>query len=86
MKILGGQFRLLIGAILLLPRLALAQADALPSWNDGAAKQAYQGVQQQWDQLNQTMNQALQGMGTGVQTAHDNFTAAEQRNTSVWST
>src|SRR5438132_5109817 len=40
MKILGGQFRLLIGAILLLPRLALAQADALPSWNDGAAKQA----------------------------------------------
>ena len=40
MKILGAQFRLLIGAILLLPRLALAQADALPSWNDGAAKQA----------------------------------------------
>ena len=32
--------RFLVGVVLLLPKLALGQIDPLPSWNDGAAKQA----------------------------------------------
>jgi phosphoserine phosphatase len=40
MIILGLRSRLLIGVILLCPRLAYAQTDPLASWNDGAAKQA----------------------------------------------
>src|SRR5262245_37913041 len=34
------QFRLLIIAVLLLPRLVLAQTDPLPSWNEGPAKKS----------------------------------------------
>ena len=55
----------------------------LPTW-DGAAKVAYQGVQQAWNQLNQTLNDGLDNMGTGVQNAHDTFVQAEQANTNIW--
>ena len=55
----------------------------LPTW-DGSAKVAYQGVQQAWNQLNQTLNEGLDGMGTGVQNAHDTFVQAEQANTNIW--
>jgi len=56
----------------------------LPNWT-GEARDAYQGVQQQWDQLNQTLNQGLQGIGTGVDTARTNFQQAEKQNRSLWS-
>lgn len=39
MKIFTAPFRFIL-AVIPLPTLAFAQADALPSWNDGPAKQA----------------------------------------------
>jgi WXG100 family type VII secretion target len=55
----------------------------LPNWT-GEARDAYYGVQQQWNQLNQTLAQGLQGMGTGVDTARANFQQAEKANRSMW--
>jgi 6 kDa early secretory antigenic target len=55
----------------------------LPTW-DGEARNAYLALQTQWNQLNQLLNDNLRGMGTGVDTAHDNFVRAETTNVSGW--
>lgn len=54
-----------------------------PTW-DGSAKEAYLTVQQNWNRINQDLNQALQQMGTGVDTANQNFQSAENANTRGW--
>jgi WXG100 family type VII secretion target len=55
----------------------------LPTW-DGTARDTYHTVQQRWNTLNQELAQALQQMGTGVDTANSNFKSAESANTSGW--
>src|SRR5258708_23251621 len=51
----------------------------LPTW-DGAARDAYLAVQQNWNTLSTEMQTALQQMGKGVTTANQNFQKAEQAN------
>ncbi|MBO0728086.1 MAG: WXG100 family type VII secretion target [Acidimicrobiaceae bacterium] len=53
------------------------------SW-DGASKDAYLSVQQDWNRVSSSLNQALQQMGTGVDTANSNFQQAENANTTGW--
>jgi WXG100 family type VII secretion target len=61
-----------------------AQVNQLaPTW-DGSSKEAYLAVQSNWNNVNQALNQALQQMGTGVDTANTNFQSAETTNTSGW--
>jgi early secretory antigenic target protein ESAT-6 len=55
----------------------------LPTW-DGAARDAYQAVQRDWDRLNTELNEALRQMGSGVDTANQNFQSAERANTQGW--
>jgi ESAT-6 family protein len=55
----------------------------MPTW-DGPARDAYLSVQQDWNRVNAALNQALQQMGTGVDTANTNFQSAESANTSGW--
>jgi early secretory antigenic target protein ESAT-6 len=57
----------------------------LPTW-DGTARDAYHQVQQNWNRLNTELNDALQQMGTGVDTANQNFQSAERANTQGWGT
>jgi early secretory antigenic target protein ESAT-6 len=54
-----------------------------PTW-DGSARDAYLAVQQNWNTVNQSLNQTLQQMGTGVDIANGNFQTAETTNTSGW--
>jgi WXG100 family type VII secretion target len=55
----------------------------LNTW-DGSSRDAYKKVQDQWNKLNDEMNQALQSIGTGVDTANKNFRRAEQIAASAW--
>jgi early secretory antigenic target protein ESAT-6 len=57
--------------------------ELLPTW-DGTAREAYLGVQQQWNQLNQTLNHGLQGIGTGVTQANTTFQDTERSLTGLW--
>jgi WXG100 family type VII secretion target len=61
-----------------------AQVNQLaPTWS-GTAQEAYLALQHQWNQVNQSLHQGLQQMGTGVDTANTNFQSAETANTSGW--
>jgi len=61
-----------------------SQVNQLSSTWDGASKEAYLGVQQDWNRVSTSLNQALQQIGTGVDTANSNFQSAEKTNTSGW--
>src|SRR5437588_399044 len=63
-----------------------SQLNQLSSTWDGASKEAYLGVQQDWNRVSTSLNQALQQIGSGVDTANSNFQSAEKTNTSGWGT
>ena len=61
-----------------------AQVNQLaPTW-DGVAQETYLAVQQDWNRVNQALQQGLQQMGSGVDTANTNFQSAEGTNASGW--
>jgi len=57
--------------------------DVGQSWH-GPARDAYLAAQEEWNGVNQRLDEALQGMGTGIRGGLGTFQAAEQRNRSIW--
>ena len=51
----------------------------------GSAVEAYQGRQAEWDQAANGLFGILHQIGAAVGTAGDNYHAAEQSNTKLWS-
>src|SRR5437879_9604615 len=51
---------------------------------DGRASGAYQNVQKSWNDLSNTLNTGLNGIGTKVDTARDNFVEAEKKIAGMW--
>jgi WXG100 family type VII secretion target len=52
---------------------------------DGAASEAYNEKQRQWDTSAGELNQVLAQIGAALGTANQNYQDAERRNTGLWS-
>jgi early secretory antigenic target protein ESAT-6 len=50
----------------------------------GAAAEAYQGLQKQWDQSAADLNQVLASIGTAVGQANESYQQAENANRGRW--
>ncbi|HSV66261.1 MAG TPA: WXG100 family type VII secretion target [Mycobacteriales bacterium] len=53
------------------------------SWT-GAAQTAYHEKQSQWNSAADNLATILSQIGTSVRDSHDNYTAAESHNKSLW--
>jgi early secretory antigenic target protein ESAT-6 len=53
------------------------------TWS-GAASEQYNSLQNQWNTAAQDLNAVLAQIGQNLQMAHDNYTATESSNASVW--
>jgi WXG100 family type VII secretion target len=64
-------------------QLTLSVDKLLATWS-GAAQAAYHAYQIKWNQAAMDLNQALKGIGGGVDVAHENLWSAEQANRQGW--
>lgn len=53
------------------------------SWT-GAANESFQGVQRNWNQSADDLNNVLNRIAVAVHAAHDAYQHTEQQNTNVW--
>lgn len=53
------------------------------SWS-GAAAEAYQAKQQQWNQAQQDLGAVLQQIAKALENAHDAYTTTESTNKGIW--
>ncbi|MFK0120545.1 WXG100 family type VII secretion target [Streptomyces sp. NPDC090994] len=53
------------------------------SW-EGAAQEAYQAKQTEWDQRANSMQQTLEAIAKALDGAAQNYQATEQKNTAIW--
>lgn len=50
----------------------------------GGSRDAYVGLQADWDESAAELNRNLKDIALGVRTSHSNFSSAESKNTQMW--